>query len=141
MAAFPREASLATSEQVNRAARQDTRLPAGTIAHETLPEMFCRPVPSWGPVCLSIEREADLHRNLPMTDLPVLNVAARFDDLKPAKIAQRFGGTVDRIADCVFYRIGRTADQFDLLVDMVAHEGWVLLVVSASVRRTRVRIR
>src|SRR6478752_5007691 len=86
------------------------------------------------PVCLSafvrpaavvrllrFQREADLEGDLIVPDLAVLDVAARFNDLKPIhvsnRLARKFDGRIDRILDAGW----RGADDFKNLVDVVAH--------------------
>ena len=46
---------------------------------------------------LFVEREADLHRHLPVIDLAVLDVPARFDDFEPAHVADGLLGAGQRV--------------------------------------------
>ena len=71
---------------------------------------------------LAIQSEADLHGDLPVRNLIILQVAAYFGDLKPLHISDRLAGSRDRVIDRVFYAIWRGSDQLDLLVDVVTHE-------------------
>src|SRR6202012_1012923 len=67
------------------------------------------------------QREADLERYLIVTDLAVLNVAARLDHFKPIHIADGLVGLRDRRGNRVLdARLGRTYE-FEHLVNMVFH--------------------
>jgi hypothetical protein len=56
-----------------------------------------------------------------VTNLPILDVPASFDDLEPTKVAQATGSFGKRVLDCIFDTVRRGAHKFDLLVDMIAH--------------------
>ena len=52
--------------------------------------------------CLFLKREADLNRDLPVSDLSALDVATRLGDLEPVHVANRFPRSGQRILNGVF---------------------------------------
>ena len=75
---------------------------------------------------LLFQREADLHRHLPLDHFAVVNAAARFHHFEPAHLPDR----LRRVFDGVFHRLlqgtgGRTGN-FDLLVYSIRHVAFSL---------------
>ncbi|CAM2159557.1 hypothetical protein PT2222_50395 [Paraburkholderia tropica] len=71
---------------------------------------------------LVVDAHAHLDRHLPVRNLVVFDQAARFHDLEPVQMTQRFRRARDGAADGVVAgHLGRSGE-FDLLVDMVAHD-------------------
>ena len=71
---------------------------------------------------LIVEPKPELNCNLPVIDLVVFDVAARFDDLKPMNVVQGLARLRDRVLHGFFHAVlGRTR-QFYLLVNMIVHE-------------------
>jgi hypothetical protein len=81
---------------------------------------------------LLVEREADFHGHLPVSNFSIENVSPSFHDFEPAKFVDGFGSTLDCVLDSIFDRFGGTAHDFDFLVDVIGHIG--LLKVGTSFR-------
>src|SRR5205085_9587587 len=69
----------------------------GLRRHETLPGRAERRRLTRARGVLFVEREANFERDLPVIDLAVLNVAARFSDLEPAHVSDGFSGALQGI--------------------------------------------
>jgi hypothetical protein len=57
-----------------------------------------------------LEAEADLQPDLPVRDLPVLQLAPDLGDLEPVQVAQRLRRAADGVADGLVDAVGRAAD-------------------------------
>ena len=53
--------------------------------------------------------------------LPVVDVAARFDDLKPTEILDRFRRMLDGLLNCILDGSGGCPGDFDDFVDVICH--------------------
>jgi hypothetical protein len=81
---------------------------------------------------LIVEPKPELNCNLPVIDLVVFDVAARFDDLKPMNVVQCLGGFGYGVLRGFFDTVlGRTR-QFYLLVNMIVHESSLIFRVQGS---------
>ena len=80
------------------------------------------PQPEW----LIFNRETNLHSNLVMGHLLVLQMSPDLRNFKPPHVLYRFGRAVYRIVDGIFQRsLGRT-DDFNLFINVITHDGlWV----------------
>lgn len=68
------------------------------------------------------EAEADLHGDLEMPDLAVLDVATDLADLEPLDVLQRAAGLGDTVLNRLVDAVARGADDFNLLVRvMIRH--------------------
>src|SRR5437588_5886203 len=68
-----------------------------------------------------LQGKADFQRHLPVGDISLFEITARFSDLEPAHVAHRLAGTRQRILDRIFDSIRRRANQLDLFVNMITH--------------------
>src|SRR5690606_4838041 len=73
------------------------------------------------PRTASVDGEPDLHRDLPVGDLPVLHVAPGVEHLEPADVADALGRLGKGDADGVVAALGRGTGQLDGLVDVLGH--------------------
>lgn len=71
---------------------------------------------------LFLQREPHLNRHLPVPDFAVLDVAAGLGDFEPAHVADGFGGLGQGGFHGVLDAVGGRAHQFDLFVNVIAHE-------------------
>ena len=71
-----------------------------------------------------VEPEADLQRDLEMTQLVVVDVPADVGDLEPVKVVQGLRGTLDGAADGVVDALGGGADDLADRIDAVRH--WLI---------------
>src|SRR5437667_418190 len=69
----------------------------------------------------SLKGEANFERHLPMGDVAVLEIAARFAHFKPAHVADGFSRTVECIFNRLFNSIRRRANKFNLFVNVICH--------------------
>src|SRR6266850_247096 len=79
------------------------------------------PAPSTRTRIPSVEREAHLHRHLPVGHLAILDLAARVSHLEPAQVVQRLGRSLHCVGDGVLQALWRRPGELDGLVDMVRH--------------------
>ncbi len=70
---------------------------------------------------LRIQRESHFHRDLPMFDGGLVDVAANLSDFEPAQIVQRSGGALKGVVHGVLHRSGRSAGEFDDFVNVIVH--------------------
>src|SRR5690606_10425473 len=70
----------------------------------------------------SVDGEPDLHRHLPVRDLPALHVAPGAEDLEPADVAYARRALGQGHAHGVVAAIGRRTGELDGLVDMLGHD-------------------
>src|SRR5207245_4906012 len=68
---------------------------------------------------ISVEREAHLHRHLPVRHLAAFDLAARVRHLEPAQVVQRFPRLCDGVGDRLLQALRRRAGQLDGLVHMI----------------------
>jgi hypothetical protein len=68
-----------------------------------------------------IQREADLHCNLPVRNLIIFKVTAQFGDFKPLHISDRLAGSRDRVIHGAFNAVRRRTDELNFFIDVVTH--------------------
>jgi len=72
-------------------------------------------------VRLLLERESDLERYLPVTNLAVLQLSAGFDYLKPTHVANGLFSASQGIFYRLFKSVGRRTNHLNLLVNVLGH--------------------
>ena len=70
---------------------------------------------------LVLEGETGFDGDLPVVDGAVFDMAAGFDDLEPAEVADGFAGALDGVFDCGLDATRGGADEFDEFVGVFAH--------------------
>src|SRR4051812_19857496 len=68
-----------------------------------------------------VEAEADLHGDLNVPDLAVLQMAADLGDLEPVQAVQGLRRPVDRVADRLVDPVGRASHDLGNAIGVVAH--------------------
>ena len=68
--------------------------------------------------------EADFDGHLPVFHLSLVDIAARFDHLKPAQVLDGFVRPLDGLVHGVLDGSGGGAGEFDEIIDVVLH-GWL----------------
>ena len=76
--------------------------------------------------------EADFNGHLPMLHFPLVDIAARFDHLKPRQIFDGFMGPGNGLANGVLNGSRGGAGQFDEFIDVIFHAKSYKLPMSLS---------
>lgn len=76
-----------------------------------------------------VDAQSDLQRYLPVRDLIVFDVTARFDDLEPVQIAQCFAGF------SIAQRIASSLDFVDEPVSSICLYTWSLMIYLLMVQK------